>query len=728
MLKKTVLFVPFLVCFMISALSQDIRDTPPKAVFDFADYEFTIENLYPGIPQSKITGVHLAYRAVTDSDPRNLPLFEPGESDSGYINLEDLLDWAAREHDLPMYAYDARDPFKKRISREEVSRQTDLGSWSNVDSVLQQRTGQYLLLESTLYGHNNQVLERRVIGLMPVNSVIARMDVGIVDTMDVVTCWYYFPDIMHLLEAHRFPGDAEYGSTLDFFTEGHYRGENITTELLLNYLPFEMNTEEEAMSPRDVEGNWKWIISRLEKGVFGDPWNTMYQGTPEKKVKRPKGPGPGAGRSLDRGVVYARYVDHIIGISHAGNAPLFVPVDPTLGQTNLIHTLLEGIRQNRYQAFEPGREDLFARRLTVEEVETRLGAEKMMVKTMDNRDTLVTYPFKPSEIRGYLLREVIFYDRNGQSIRSEYVLLSPLRKYYREYEGRPVTEKTFNLSLRDAGLRGYLPGRFITQFAPGEPVSCLSFLEDDRYHDTIHHSGFATVAYAARLSDLRYETPEREPPVYPEARDLEKNRQVSLEWIRIAPDQAADRWQRYRERIESFREQDPLSDIEALDPPANFPLYYPGWQENGFTNLSDLLISAAGKGKARGYRTMENGSFSGRLTTDETRESIRDREGDAYLFVQLRTGGEVWPVAIAPLGLEPGMEPDHDPGEDAVCWIPFNRHLRSLLVRQVLFDIGTESPGTSYYTFFKNEQFRGTPVREESLSSEQASALLQRLR
>ena len=125
---------------------------------------------------------------------------------------------------------------------------------------------------------------------------------------------------------------------------------------------------------------------------------------------------------------------------------------------------------------------------------------------------------------------------------------------------------------------------------------------------------------------------------------------------------------------------------------------------------------------------MENGSFSGRLTTDEIRESIRYREGDAYLYVQLRIGGEVWPVAIAPLGAEPGMEAERLEGADAVCWIPFSRHLRSLLVGQVLFDIGSESPGTTFYSFFKNEQFRGTPVRQESLPAEKIGVLLQRLR
>ncbi len=728
MLKKTVFLAPLLFLPFKTVSSQDIRDDVPKPVFDSAHYAFAMENYYREIPPSQINGLHLSYLNIRDSDPRNLPLFLPEEREGEQINLHGLLDWAVEEHELPMYAYDAREPFKKRITREEVVRSSDLAQWSGVDSVLHQRAGQFLLLESTLHGRKNQVLERRVIGLMPVWSVIARMETGIVDTMDVATCWYYFPDIMHLLEAHRFPGEADYGSTLDFFMEGHYRGENMTMELLPGYLPVEVNAEEEAMNPRDLEGNWQWISSRLEKGVFSDPRNAIYLGNPGKKMNRPEGSASPAGRSLDKAAGYVRYVDHIIGVSHAANASLFAPVDPTLGQTNLIHTLLEGLRQNRYKAFEAGGTDPFERRLTVEEVETNLGAEKMMVKTMDNRDTLVKYPYEPREIQGYLLREVIFCDRNGRSIRSEDVLLSPLRRYYPEYEDEPVTVRIFNLSLGDVGLRDYLAGRFITQFAPGEPVSCLSFLEDDRYHDTIHHSGFATVAYAARLSDLRYETPERETPAYPEARDMEKNRQVSLEWIRIAPDQAADRWQRHRERIESFSGRNPLSDMEALDPPANFPLYYPEWQENGFFNLSDLLVSAAGKGKARGYQTMENGNFSGRLTTDEIRESILYREGDAYLLVQLRTGGEVWPVAIAPLGTEPVMEPDRQEGEEAVCWIPFSRRFRDLLARQVLFDVGTESPGTSYYTFFKNEQFRGTPVREESLSSEQASALLQRLR
>ena len=726
---KTILFLaPLLILPFKTVSSQEFRDDVPKPVFDSARYAFAMENYYREIPRSQINGLQLSYLDIRDSDPRNLPLFLPESREGEQINLQGLLDWAVREHDLPMYAYDARQPFKKRVSREEVTRGIDLAHWSGVDSVLQQRAGQFLLLQSTLFGGENQVLERRVIGLMPVWSVIARMETGIVDTMEVATCWYYFPDIMHLLKAHRFPGDADYGSTLDFFMEGHYRGENMTMELLPGYLPFEMNAEEEVMNPGDAEGNWQWISRRLEKGVFSDPFHSLYTGTPGKKINRQEGFASPADRSLDKAAGYVRYVDCIIGVSHAANAPLFAPVDPTLGQTSLIHTLLEGIRQNRYKAFEAGGTDPFERRLTVEEVEAKLGAEKMMIKTMDNRDTLVKYPFEPREIQGYLLREVIFYDRNGRSIRSEDVLLSPLRRYYREYADEPVTERTFNLSVRDAGLRDYLAGRFTTQFAPGEPVSCLSFLEGERYRDTIRHSGFTTVAYAARLTNLTYEPPERETPGYPGARDLEKNRQGSLEWIRIAPDRTAGRWQRYREGIESFGGEDPFSDVEALDPPPNFPLYYPGWQENGFTNLSDLLVSAAGKGKARGYRTMENGSFSGRLTTDEIRESIRYREGDAYLYVQLRIGGEVWPVAIAPLGAEPGMEAERLEGADAVCWIPFSRHLRSLLVGQVLFDIGSESPGTTFYSFFKNEQFRGTPVRQESLPAEKTGVLLQRLR
>lgn len=473
---------------------SDEGGTKTGGHFNFKNFKLSSKSLYKEYDQSQIKALRLSFREIIDSLPANNYLFNPAVRDGDKTSLADLLLWAVENDKVKVYdPFFYSDYFTNPITWEEIKlkckpypdlEMIERSSDGLTDTVIANNginTSEilsYMVMESTLYDQNNNVLEVRPIGLCPIMSTL---DAEIDRRLRKPLFWVYFPDIMGLLSKH-IPELKMKGikTTLDFFIKNHYQGDYYTA---FNFSTPMLEARSYGDTTRFVNGfDVSWLYEKMKGGIFINPCNKLYQGLGKKEngcnseISKENVPVPVSVKS-------AKYVYKTINLRDVDNYPLYFPeLGAYLGQKSMIDVIYGGIKEGRfivYKPFDP------QKLMSVEEVEGALGKEARTIQILkvdgNLLDTTIWVDFTSSEVKKYITKEVEFYNDNGTLIDSRIIGLVPVREYYSDMDQTATFSELFFIPLNTTESKKLLTENYSYRFTIDDNLTFLSFFNEKRY-------------------------------------------------------------------------------------------------------------------------------------------------------------------------------------------------------------------------------------------------------
>ena len=459
------------------------------ATFNFEKFEFSTKGLYNEIDQSSIKAVKVSFRLLTDTSEVNNFLFNPEIRQNNHISLIDLIAWAIEEKGLTVYDLFS-DHFTQPLNPEDAKQSIKLYSDFKAANGHKASDNEpvdtnnhhlgvtnYLLMESTIYGKDNNVIAIRPIGLCP---YLIFYDDQIGRLLRRPLFWIYFPDIMPLL-SNQIPESKVDGikTSLDFFTKNIYTGAQRPE---LSYNTPLLNDKMPGDTLHYVEGfDVDWFYNHTKDGMYIDPYNKLYQGNGKQNQLQHSdlAPEPEINRKL---ITSAKYNDYTLNLRNIENYPLYFPEIPYLGQKSLIDVIYTGIREGKITANSLSKS---TKPLSLNEVEAALGKKTLSVRvqTLADRmsDTVIVVDFNSSDIKKYIVKEVGFYDPNGTIIESRIMGIIPVREIINEQSGKATYKPLFFIPLINPETKEILSSNFAYRFTSDDNISYMTLLQNKKY-------------------------------------------------------------------------------------------------------------------------------------------------------------------------------------------------------------------------------------------------------
>lgn len=743
-LLKFFIIAGFLFLVSVSLNAQKIKPDHKKgASFNFENYQFSTQGLYKEIDQSKIKSLKISFREIFDTVAVNNFLFNPVKREGNRISLAGLLFQAVKNRDINVYYPEYYYPefFAGQISWEDIIKENiprriaGLEFNSLKDSTIipedidTEEIKSYLLMEASIYGLNNKVLEVRPIGLCPIRTYSDEATGRIIRRQ---LFWIYFPDIMHLLSNY-IPEPRIKGAktTLDFFTKNRYRGDYFrfyhTNSPLLEGQIWGDTTS--LVDGFDV----KWIYDKIKQGIFINPTSKLFQGQGKKEMLQnsfiPEEPAINPDSAA-----CAKYVYKTIDLRDIENYPLFFPESPYLTQKSLIDVICSGIEEGRYIVYQP--EDSIP--MTFGEVNRAMGEEYIAVSMQRLNglyyDSLIMEQAIRSEVKKYIIKEAEFYDYKGTLINSRILGLIPVREWIDETTGRDHKRKLFFVPFNNPEFRKSLSQNDAYRFTSDDNFSFLSFFENRKFKAESSVIIPATVSNALKECGIQAAAascegsiatnlaikPGEQPRIV--FREVLNKDSVNYEWF---PEEAING------RTE------------------NYQLFQPTEEMNGLTDFFDLIMSGIENRTINAYKYNPEGEFASELNLADVKRISRTSE-DTSLVIDVESGKEYQVVskpekpkirkyiikeiqigsAAQILGICPVLEyyegndfERKNPIMENAFWVPFTKSLRKELSTKEIIRVNCEAEKT-FGEYFEKNRYRGKITEEKIISNSEAEQII----
>jgi hypothetical protein len=740
---KTTYIILALILLMSNYAKSQPSGQQNGGTFAFETYKHSKVNLYPPISQNDITAVKISIITLHSETEANRLLFFPLTHNGNNINLFDLLVWAIKDLNLPVYNPDEGD-FDSPVSWTFIE-----SSFFKMDTVLTEdpATGEirkvlanhysgadvksYLLLESTIYGKNNKEIARRPLGLCPIRHEV-RPEYP--DTLKRKLFWVFYPDVMNLLSGH-IPAKSVKGikNINEFFTKNMYKGD---------YFPYyHFNSEFYTgfafgdTSQPEINGfNVSWIHSYVKEGMYVPKHKTFFQGNPELKSgyphTEPARPIPDASQ-----VEFARFIYKTIDLRQTENYPLYFPETPCRGQKSLSDLILEGIQNGGISAYEPDSESSFETPLTLEMAERNMGKRTdtlimLNFETGESHYKEVSTIIASNEIKKYIIKEVELFDKTGKSIAISPVALIPVREYslYDDVEISESSLKAENkvccIPFHEKGFKNILDNHFVYMFRGSDYASYSDFFNQKKYK--VSHTGVKVASKKMAIAEFVFpETtamnPEKHHFTLPEA----KKGKIVLRKV-------------------------------LFTDTANYSLFYPEFPDNGLKNLIDLVYHQIESGYISVFEYEADGNYNKELTVAEAEEalgvemrtvmledpytgdlvtkeykgSFNSSEIRGYIVKELHINNVVYICGISPVREVVDYESNGEvPAvyQKTSLWIPYNSKMKELLSNQERYRVSFESE-SSFYDYFSANKYKGNVISEREVDAEEVTAIILKLK
>ncbi len=424
------------------------------------------------------------YYKKDDIDSVNNPLFfDSHKYSTNYFNLIDIILSAIHTGGLTAYRaspLDIGEEYNEIITENEIW--SELGAHSDVicvktltddiDTVTvdvpydTDEITSFLIQELWLYDKNNNVIQKKVIGICPIRQYYRPDDFKKTSPLYKKTFWIYYPEFQGIAsKEYMYPSESSGSLTFDdFIANNKFYGLNlgdsaVYSSLASNYFNYykDLYVNIEALN-NSGDIAYKDITKNI---VFHEKQDVFY---PEK-VKKYK---------------YAQIEIERVKASDNDNLPLFLPYSPARGFKSMIDVILYEVLNRGGKAYN---NENLEKQLTTKEIRESLGEhiEIAVIEMLDGKiDTLKVFvPYNSAEITSYLFKEICFYDKNNNLVDKRILAVCPIREYYRDDDidmTKPLYKKTFWIEY--SAYQKALEKHNLTKIAP---IDIVEFKPDINY-------------------------------------------------------------------------------------------------------------------------------------------------------------------------------------------------------------------------------------------------------
>jgi gliding motility associated protien GldN len=436
----------------------------------------------------------------------------------GLMNIKDVEDkWGAKDEVIMIE--NAEDPEGPMIEK------TICGEINTTE------IKEYLIAELWLFGLNDQILQKRIVGICPIRFFVIDSYDNSNEVEHVMSkiAWFYYPEIrsqlINLKTYDKVSGHMD-NSIDNFFVSRKYK-DSIVETLPISPKYFRKETD----------------LRRLDSIDFSNV-NHM-------KI---------------------RYSSLLL--NDFNNLRLYLPEDEGNENKSLIDVFLDGITSHGLVAYEEYNNDEFSRIITLKEIEHKFGAEDQVVMVENVEDpegpmiqkTIEGIIYR-NEIKEYIIEEVLFYNKSNKLINSRLIAICPIRYFENRYDERGALKKRKVFWLKYNECRKLLASNFAMNISDKDSIKSFDDIFTNKdYSSAIIDEKWINLWDIKKLIDIGALTGEVDKSLF----------DINIEKLDSLSSDLANAKIIYKK-------------INLADS-INFPLYYPDFPHPYYKSLIEVIL------------------------------------------------------------------------------------------------------------------------------------------
>lgn len=401
-------------------------------------------NNYPKINQKEIKYAQFVYKRIWEpsqrdtnyfsqkdirKDEQNASLFFPKYPTMDYISLIDYVLDAIHNKGLTAYKAsgdDAGAEYEQILTENELraimGEKLEMVFVENIDGELEElgieipyysgEITSYLTQELYLYDKNNEIIQKRLIGICPIREYYKYVDYEENSPLYKKTFWIYFPEFQKIASEHfAYPYNC---SAPENFEQKLFKADYFAVDLSdSNNFKYPIN----SINFQNLYAN----LPHLHNSP-NDIYKNLTQNIAFPKTKKFKNQKIKVDNSAE--------IEYFL-IDNTDNWNLFKPQNPQFGYWSLPNLIINKILYSGVKCYS---DTSFTKQLSTSEILDLLGQtyDTLTYMKVDGFDTTVVIlrKYNPEEISQFIFQEACKYDKKANLKSKKIISICPVREIY----------------------------------------------------------------------------------------------------------------------------------------------------------------------------------------------------------------------------------------------------------------------------------------------------------